>query len=258
MTAKRPAKSNATSKAQSVVRGSSIYPTLSASQRSFRTSTTQIAKLQGDRGASLIFGGKWPQVVSHGDLSDLNMLLGETTLSINGIIDWSLAHIWPFDIELSMLLRTFGDMNGDGRSNYICRETKEGASWAEFCKVTAVTDGTGCRRIKDTAELPCKLDVILGYALTKNLDGTLHNVLVPKALRYLQKWLRHRWSKSVLRPSDAQKHQAIRDDNEQVEAVAGEKQEDTEMGGADIPRKPLKMGGRAEAHSRHLDQTQDR
>ncbi|RYP90013.1 hypothetical protein DL770_003858 [Monosporascus sp. CRB-9-2] len=179
-----------------------------------------ITELQEDRDISLLFSDNWPQVISHGDLSELNMLLDETTLSINRIIDWSLARMRPFGMELSTLRRTSGNMNGHGRSNYTCHDTER-------------------RRIEDTAELPCKLEAILGYTLTKNPDGTLQNVLVPKPLRYFQEWLQHPWSKLVLRPSDAQKYQATHGDNEEVEAFAKKKQEDPGVGGADISKEPL-------------------
>ncbi|RYP53130.1 hypothetical protein DL768_001804 [Monosporascus sp. mg162] len=106
-----------------------------------------IAELEGDRGVSLLFSEDWPQVVSHGHLSEPDMLPDETTLSINGIIDWPLARIRSFGMELSTLRRTSGNMSGEGRPSYTWRETTEGALWAEFCGVA------------------------LGHALTRNLDG---------------------------------------------------------------------------------------
>ncbi|RYP03317.1 hypothetical protein DL764_005213 [Monosporascus ibericus] len=133
--------------------------------------------------------------VSHGDLSELNKLLDETT---------------------------------------------EGTFYAEFCKVTAATDDTERRRIKDTAELPCKPDVIVGYALTKNLDDNCR-INSAETLEIPPRGAASPWSKLVLRPSDAQKYQATHDDDEEVEVLAKKKQEDSEVGGADFCKEPPKM-----------------
>ncbi|RYP16908.1 hypothetical protein DL765_004832 [Monosporascus sp. GIB2] len=157
------------------------------------------------------------QIISHGDLSELNMLLDETTASTNGDHRLVAGPRPAVRMELSTLRRTSRTMNREGWSDYTWRETTEDAFWAEFWRIAAIADDMERRRIKDTAELDCQLQIILGYASTK--EPGRHNA----------------------EPSDAQRYRAIHDDKEDAEALAGKKQEEPEVAAADTPKESPKL-----------------
>ncbi|KAI1334199.1 hypothetical protein F5Y15DRAFT_429576 [Xylariaceae sp. FL0016] len=158
---------------------------------------------RGPRGIDLLFSEAYPQVLTHGDFSGTNILLDGDDHSITGLIDWSLAGIKPFGMELFALRSTSGNMNGNGYSDYTCRDITDGAFWDEFWKVTKVEDNKARETIKTHAELACKMGLILAYAFTKTLDGKALDVLDSRPTRFLYEWLkRPRWSDIVLRETD--------------------------------------------------------
>lgn len=75
----------------------------------------------------------YPQVPTHGDLSVTNILVDEDSLEITGVVDWSLATIMPFGLDLDILLLTTGfmDLRDDWR-DYACKARLQAISWDEF------------------------------------------------------------------------------------------------------------------------------
>jgi hypothetical protein len=49
-----------------------------------------------------------PWVLTHDDLSSMNLLLDTATGSLQGVVDWTDAAIWPFGIALWGLERLLG------------------------------------------------------------------------------------------------------------------------------------------------------
>ncbi|KAK8040767.1 hypothetical protein PG994_013774 [Apiospora phragmitis] len=159
-----------------------------------------IVQLRGSQGLNYLYSEAWPHVVTHGDFSETNILVDPETLVISGLIDWSLAKIAPFGLELSALRRMSGFMSGDGWSDRPFRPQTEAAFWAEFWKCTKIEETKERERVRKMAELSCKLGVILRYAFCKTLDGVVLNQLAPKPARYLRSWLGHKaWNDLIIK-----------------------------------------------------------
>ncbi|KAH8692293.1 hypothetical protein BGW36DRAFT_400336 [Talaromyces proteolyticus] len=62
----------------------------------------------------------YPQILTHNDLSETNILVDVETFEITGVIDWSLAKELSFGLELDSLLLTIGCMELSGWHNYTC------------------------------------------------------------------------------------------------------------------------------------------
>jgi hypothetical protein len=80
-------------------------------------------------GLPILFSQRCPQTLTHNDLPKTNILVHEDTLDIIGIVDWSLAKVPPFGVELYTLTLTTGYMSLDGWSNYTCREKLHNTFW---------------------------------------------------------------------------------------------------------------------------------
>lgn len=120
-----------------------------------------------------LFSDAHPQVLHHGDLSKTNILLDEDNFSITGIVDWSLAAVQPFGVELDSLYLMTGCMDLAGWHDYSCRPRLLDAFWAEFWTVAGIEDGDETRReMRETAELGAKIGAILRYGFQRNNDGS--------------------------------------------------------------------------------------
>ena len=87
---------------------------------------------------SNLFSQEYVQVLTHNDLSQTNILISEDNFEITGIVDWSLAKILPFGMELDTLLLSTGYMDLSGWHSYTCHEHMISSFWNEFwahCRV---------------------------------------------------------------------------------------------------------------------------
>ncbi|KAJ5614031.1 hypothetical protein N7528_007685 [Penicillium herquei] len=66
--------------------------------------------LELERSLPVLFQQTYPQVLTHNDLSQTNILVNEKTYEITGLIDWSLAKVLPFGMELETLILATGYM----------------------------------------------------------------------------------------------------------------------------------------------------
>lgn len=116
---------------------------------------------------------KYPQVLTHGDFSKTNVLVNPDTYEITGIVDWSLAAVQPFGIELDCIFLMTGYMSLSGWHDYACRPRLWEAFWTEFWTVSGIEDDGGVRRenIRSMAETAAKIDAILRYAFDRKPDG---------------------------------------------------------------------------------------
>ncbi|KAK8035590.1 Protein kinase-like protein [Apiospora rasikravindrae] len=161
-----------------------------------------ITQLRSPQGVACLYSGAWPQVVTHGDLSQTNILVDPETLALTGLVDWSLAKVAPFGLELSALRRMSGSMFSDGWTDHPFRPQTEAAFWAEFWRCTGIEDTNERERVRRLAELSCKLGVILRYAFCNTLTGVALNQVVPKPAQYLRSWLGHEaWSDLIIKDS---------------------------------------------------------
>ncbi|KAJ5587406.1 uncharacterized protein N7459_003171 [Penicillium hispanicum] len=127
----------------------------------------------------LLFTSEYPQVLTHGDFSKTNILVNPDTYEITGIVDWSLATVQPFGIELDCLFLMTGYMSLSGWYNYTCRPRLWGAFWTEFWTVSGIEDDGGLRRenVRSMAEKAANIGAILRYAFDRNADGGPSEVL---------------------------------------------------------------------------------
>lgn len=65
-------------------------------------------------GLPTLFSGEYPLVVTHGDLSEMNILADAVTGKITGIVDWAEASFQPFGFALYALDNVVGCLNTDG------------------------------------------------------------------------------------------------------------------------------------------------
>lgn len=141
----------------------------------------------------LLFASEYPQVLTHGDFSKTNVLVNPDTYEITGIVDWSLAAVQPFGIELDCLFLMTGYMDLSGWHDYTCRPRLWEAFWTEFWTVSGIEDDGGLRResIRSMAETAAKIGTILRYAFDRNADGGPSEVLSTSdtMLRMLKAWL---------------------------------------------------------------------
>ncbi|KAL9124204.1 MAG: hypothetical protein Q9217_006446 [Psora testacea] len=83
-------------------------------------------------GLDELFHPRYPQVLTHGDLCPMNILVSPTTGCITGIIDWAEAEVLPFGLALYGLENLLGYM-GPGRWNYFdIRDELEQKFWNHF------------------------------------------------------------------------------------------------------------------------------
>ncbi|KAK7934847.1 hypothetical protein PG985_000342 [Apiospora marii] len=148
-----------------------------------------LAELRGPQGLACLYSAAWPQVVTHGDLSQTNILVDPATLSITGLVDWSLAKVAPFGLELAALRLLSGAMDRDGWTDRAFRPRTEAAFWEEFWGCVGIEEAGERERVRKTSELGCKLGVVLRYAFRQTLDGFVLDQLAPEPSPYLRSWL---------------------------------------------------------------------
>jgi len=139
-----------------------------------------------------LFSQAYPQVLTHGDLSRTNILVDEHTYEITGIVDWSLASVLPFGMELDSLLLFTGCMSLSGWHDYACQEQLRTDFWEEFWITSGIEDNSRYReKIRTMAELAAKIGAILGYAFQRNANGSSSEVVLPlnKMPENLRAWL---------------------------------------------------------------------
>ncbi|KID85788.1 Protein kinase-like domain protein [Metarhizium guizhouense ARSEF 977] len=145
-----------------------------------------------ERSLPTLFGRDYPQVLTHGDLSRTNILVDEDTHEITGIVDWSLASILPFGMDLDCLFLTTGYMDRDGWHNYACRSLLNEAFWTEFWSASDVRDNMRQYQVRDMAERAAKIGAILRYTFQHNADGSPSETLMSDGAltwTHLQAWL---------------------------------------------------------------------
>lgn len=138
----------------------------------------------------MIFSQGYPQVVTHRELSVTNVLVNESTLEITGIVDWSLATVLPFGMELDCLLLATGYMLLDGWHHYECRPRLLAAFWEEFWAASGIEEGATRENIRVMAGSAANIAVVLRYAFQRNGDGSpSETVSVSSRMsQYLEAW----------------------------------------------------------------------
>ncbi|GKZ25759.1 hypothetical protein AbraIFM66951_002414 [Aspergillus brasiliensis] len=123
-----------------------------------------------ERSLPTLFNEAYPQVLTHNDLSQTNILLSEETFEITGIVDWSLARVRPFGMELDTLLLATGYMDLSGWHSYTCRPQMISAFWDEFWAHCHVPNNVCQQEIRTLAMQATKIGAVLRYAFQRNAD----------------------------------------------------------------------------------------
>jgi hypothetical protein len=147
------------------------------------------AVLELEHNIPKLFASDYPQVLTHGDLSTTNILVSEHTYEITGIIDWSLATILPFGMELDSLFLVTGYMDRGGWHDYACRSRLQEVFWVEFWSASGIGDDRRRGKVRDMAEQAARIGAILHYAFQRNADGSPSEALASSGAstwRYLQ------------------------------------------------------------------------
>ncbi|KAK1143154.1 hypothetical protein N8T08_007040 [Aspergillus melleus] len=108
-----------------------------------------------------IFEHTYPQILTHNDLSQTNILISEKTLEITGIVDWSLAGVLPFGMELDSLLLATGYMDLSGWHDYTCR--------LRLLDACGMSSGLAAGFMILYA---AKIGAVLRHAFQRNADGS--------------------------------------------------------------------------------------
>ncbi|KAE8146851.1 hypothetical protein BDV25DRAFT_132590 [Aspergillus avenaceus] len=141
-----------------------------------KTSTSSILPcttiIELERSLPILFDQTYPQVLTHNDLSQTNILINAETFEITGVVDWSLASVQPFGVELGSLLLATGYMDLNGWHNYTCRSQILNAFWDEFWIHCQIYDDIRRREIRASAMQAAKIGAVLRYAFRRNADGS--------------------------------------------------------------------------------------
>ncbi|KAF4439742.1 Mus38-like protein [Fusarium austroafricanum] len=113
-----------------------------------------------------LFSQDYPQVLTHGDFSVTNILVDEDKFEITGIVDWSLATVMPFVMDLDILFLTTGFMTKDGWHDYAWEERRG--------------------RVQGLAEAAGQIGAILRLAFRRNADGSPSEEVVVSESRMKQ------------------------------------------------------------------------
>ncbi|KAG5657045.1 hypothetical protein KAF25_011214 [Fusarium avenaceum] len=142
-------------------------------------STSMLSKLVEN--LPLFFSQNYPQVPTHNDFSVTNILLDENEFDITGIVDWSLATVMPFGMDLDILFLTTGFMTRDGWHDYACKTVLLYTFWKDFWTVSEIEEERR-GRIQSLAEAAGRIGAILRLAFRRNADGSpSEKVLVSKS-----------------------------------------------------------------------------
>ncbi|KAL1849089.1 hypothetical protein Plec18167_006867 [Paecilomyces lecythidis] len=125
-----------------------------------------------ERSLPILFDQTYPQVLTHNDLSQTNILVNEVTFEITGVVDWSLAEVQPFGMELDSLLLATGYMDLNGWHNYTCRLQMLNAFWDEFWSRCQIYDDIRQREIRASAMQAARIGAVLHYAFQRNTNGS--------------------------------------------------------------------------------------
>ncbi|KAL7922790.1 kinase-like domain-containing protein [Trichoderma austrokoningii] len=141
----------------------------------------------------LLFSQDYPQVLTHGDFSVTNILVDETSFEITGIVDWALAAMLPFGMDLDILYLATGFMTRDGWRDYACQPRLMDAFWEEFWAGAGIEGDEHRGRIRGLAEAAGRIGAILRLAFRRNADGSASEEVIVSTerlgLKQLMAWL---------------------------------------------------------------------
>ncbi|KAF5023098.1 hypothetical protein F66182_4855 [Fusarium sp. NRRL 66182] len=138
-----------------------------------------------------LFSQDYPKVLTHNDFSVTNILVEPETLEITGIVDWSLASIMPFGLDLDMLFLAMGFSTREGWHYYTCQPLLHDTFWDEFFSLIGSQRDEPQRKMRILAECASKVGAILRLAFRRKADGSPSEemLLSESRIKQLKAWL---------------------------------------------------------------------
>lgn len=87
-----------------------------------------------------LLNGCYPVVLTHSDLSEMNILVGPSSGKITGVVDWPGASILLFDLTLYALEKALGNMSSDGWKWFDNADDLRRAFWRSFREHTGLSE----------------------------------------------------------------------------------------------------------------------
>jgi len=110
-----------------------------------------------------LFDHRYPQVLTHGDLSPMNILVSTTTGRVTGIIDWAEAGVLPFGLALYGLENLLGYMGPGGWNYFEIRNELEQRFWNRFWGCITDAQGPPEASTRHTVTIARQVGVLLQY-----------------------------------------------------------------------------------------------
>ncbi|KAJ5893770.1 hypothetical protein N7495_005461 [Penicillium taxi] len=124
-----------------------------------------------------LFNPDYPQVLTNGNLSLTSVRIGQHTPELASIVDWSLAKVLPFGMDLDILFLTTGYMDTKVWRDYSCKMWFLAIFWDQFWLDAGIQDVEERTRVRAIAEAAAKIGAILRYGFRRQVDGAADNVV---------------------------------------------------------------------------------
>ena len=151
--------------------------------------TATIIRVHGEIGE--LFHPRYPQVLTHGDLCAMNILVSPTTGGVTGIIDWAEAEVLPFGLALYGLENLLGNMGPEGWRYFEIRDELEQRFWDQLWDSIAGSRAPPDDGIRHTVTIARQVGVLMQYGFLWE-DGTVERAVTEEdkgSLAYLDAFL---------------------------------------------------------------------
>lgn len=138
-----------------------------------------------------LFKDGYPQVITNGHLSLTNVRVKDDTYELVNIVDWSMAKILPFGMDLYILFFLTGNMGISDWENYKCKGFLITAFWEQFWIDVQPKGDVDRRNTEKMAMNAGKIGAIFHYAFGREKDGSLSHVvpISDRRQKQLRAWL---------------------------------------------------------------------
>ena len=134
-----------------------------------------------------LFHPRYPQVLTHGDLCETNILVSPTMGGVTGIIDWAEAEVLPFGLALYGLENLLGYMSPEGWRSFEIRDELEQRFWDQLWDRIAGSPAPPDNSIRHTVAIARQVGVLMRYGFTWE-DGSVERAVTEEdkgSLAYL-------------------------------------------------------------------------
>lgn len=122
-----------------------------------------------------LFSAEYSSVLTNGNMSLTNIRVDEATYEITNIVDWSLAKVLPFGMDLDVLFLVTGYMGLSNWRDYECKQFMLDCFWDGFW--VSVEPHVDRGRVGMLAEKAAMIGALLRYGFTRREDGASDSVI---------------------------------------------------------------------------------